>query len=280
MTTDKEFTDRFIEFGLSEKEAQTYLHLLKYGPKTPSPLAKSLKTYREDVHRTLTSLIEKGMVRPSLDSPTIYAAVDLEAALESAVKKRESELREMEIRKLELQELSRQQRFRRSDEVSTFKIVKSVKELLSIAVPVAATCHEEIILVSPFEVIEVALLFGMLEEVKKIIGRGASFRTLTDVPYSGIEGIKAKLAVGEEIRHFGGYRGMYFCALDRKYCLHGINLDLKHMSLSEPIALLYTDDPKYAEYLAASFEMLWQQAIPAQQRIEELLEQGPPQADH
>jgi sugar-specific transcriptional regulator TrmB len=49
-------------FGLSEKEARTYLHLLKYGPKKPSPLAKSLRAYREDIHRTLTALIEKGMV--------------------------------------------------------------------------------------------------------------------------------------------------------------------------------------------------------------------------
>jgi sugar-specific transcriptional regulator TrmB len=64
MSNDDEFTQRLIGFGLSEKEAQVYLHLLKYGPKTPSPLAKSLKTYREDVHRTLASLIEKGMVRP------------------------------------------------------------------------------------------------------------------------------------------------------------------------------------------------------------------------
>ncbi|MGZ4849284.1 MAG: helix-turn-helix domain-containing protein, partial [Halobacteriota archaeon] len=40
-------------FGLNEKEAQCYFYLLKYGPKTPSPLAKSLHTYREDMHRTL-----------------------------------------------------------------------------------------------------------------------------------------------------------------------------------------------------------------------------------
>ncbi|MGD0171154.1 MAG: helix-turn-helix domain-containing protein [Halobacteriota archaeon] len=66
MDSEAAFVTRLIGFGLSEKEAQLYLHLLKYGPKTPSPLAKSLKTYREDVHRTLTSLIEKGMVRPSL----------------------------------------------------------------------------------------------------------------------------------------------------------------------------------------------------------------------
>ncbi|HYB58906.1 MAG TPA: helix-turn-helix domain-containing protein [Candidatus Acidoferrales bacterium] len=88
MTADDEFTARLISFGLSEKEARTYLHLLKYGPKTPSPLAKSLKTYREDVHRTLTALMEKGKVHPSLDTPTIYAAVDLDVALESAVKSR------------------------------------------------------------------------------------------------------------------------------------------------------------------------------------------------
>jgi sugar-specific transcriptional regulator TrmB len=113
------FVTRLTGFGLNEKEAIAYLHLLKYGPKTPSPLAKSLKTYREDVHRTLTGLIEKGMVRPSLDSPTVYAAVDLDTAL----KKQESELREMEERKRELQELSQQQRFRPSDEVSTFKII-------------------------------------------------------------------------------------------------------------------------------------------------------------
>ena len=38
------FITRLTGFGLSEKEAHLYLHLLKYGPKTPSPLAKSMKT--------------------------------------------------------------------------------------------------------------------------------------------------------------------------------------------------------------------------------------------
>ena len=87
MTRDDEFIRCLIQFGLSEKEAQLYLYLLRYGPKTPSPLAKSLKTYREDVHRTLTSLIEKGMVRPSLGAPTIYTAVELDTALEAALKR-------------------------------------------------------------------------------------------------------------------------------------------------------------------------------------------------
>ena len=96
MDDDADLITRLTGFGLSEKEARLYLHLLKHGPKTPSPLAKAQKTYREDVHRTLTSLIKKAMVRPSLDSPTVYAAVDLDTALEAALKKHESELREMD----------------------------------------------------------------------------------------------------------------------------------------------------------------------------------------
>ncbi|MGZ4905065.1 MAG: TrmB family transcriptional regulator, partial [Halobacteriota archaeon] len=125
MSSEDEFITRLMGFGLTEKEAQCYFYLLKFGPKTPSPLAKSLKTYREDVHRTLTTLIDKGMVRPSLDSPTMYTAVELDSALDSALKQHETELREMEMRKRELEELSRQQRFRPSDEVSTFKIIKT-----------------------------------------------------------------------------------------------------------------------------------------------------------
>jgi len=278
MPTDDEFTRRLIEFGLSEKEAQLYLHLLKHGPKTPSPIAKTLKTYREDVHRTLTSLIEKGMVRPSLDSPTTYAAVDLDAALGSAVKKQQSELREMEARRRELQELAKQQRFRPSDEVSTFKILKSIKELVGIADALTTACENEVALVTPEEMMAVASLFGILDEIKKLIERGASFRTLTDVSYSAIALVKEALDIGEEVRHLDGYRGVYFAVLDRKTCLHGINLDIKHLSLTQPIAMLYTDDPTYADYLIETFERLWGQAVPAEERIQELLKQGPPKA--
>ena len=62
MADDSEFLSRLISSGLSEKEVRLYLRLLKYGP-TPPMLAKSLKTYREDVYRTLDRLIDKGMVK-------------------------------------------------------------------------------------------------------------------------------------------------------------------------------------------------------------------------
>ncbi|MGZ4852869.1 MAG: TrmB family transcriptional regulator [Halobacteriota archaeon] len=279
MTTDDEFTHRLTGFGLSEKEAQLYLHLLKYGPKTPSPIAKSMKTYREDVHRTLTSLIEKGMVRPSLDSPTIYAAVELSAALDSAVKKHESELREMETRKRELQELAQQQRFRPSDEVSTFKILKSAKDVLTVSLSALTSAEKEWIAIVPPIATVLSSLF-VIEDDKEFIDRGGRIRFITEITYPYVETTREHLDAGMEVRHFDKYSGLMFFVFDGKIGMSVINVaDLKRASLSEPVSVLWTDDPAYAQYLVSTFEMVWQQSIPAEERIQELLKQGPPQID-
>lgn len=276
MTTDDEFTSRLIGFGLNEKEAQTYLHLLKYGPKTPSPLAKSLKTYREDVHRTLTSLIDKGMVRPSLDSPTTYAAVDLEAALESALKKHESELREMEARKFELQELAKQHRFRASDEVGTFKILKSIKDIVSSAIPIISSIEQEFLWIAPKEGLQLASVFGINDVVRELSERGGKTRGITDITYSSIPFVQEVLDVGEDVRHAAGYRGLYYGVFDSKHCISAINIDVKHVRLNEGATMLYASDPAYGKYLANTFELFWKQSVPAEKRIQELLKQGPP----
>jgi HTH-type transcriptional regulator, sugar sensing transcriptional regulator len=275
MNDDAAFITRLIGFGLSEKEAQLYLHLLKYGPKTPSPLAKSLKTYREDVHRTLTSLIDKGMVHPSLDSPTIYAAVDLDTALESAVQKQQSELREMEERKRELQELSKQQKFWLSDEVSTFKIIKSLKELVAVSMPLIDSMQEEWLVAAPAYMTVVASLFGVNEAALAFIKRGGKVRAIIDISYQVIEPVREMIAIGEEVRHIDQH-GITFVVFDRKTSISAINAEVKRISLSAPVSGLWTDDPAYAQYLTSTFEMLWNQAIDAEERIQQLLKVGPP----
>ncbi|MGD0171151.1 MAG: helix-turn-helix domain-containing protein [Halobacteriota archaeon] len=277
MDNEAVFLSRLTGFGLSEKEAQLYLHLLKYGPKTPSPLAKSLHTYREDVHRTLTSLIEKGMVRPSLDSPTVYAAVDLDTALGSALQKQESELREMETRKRELQELSKQQRFRPSDEVSTFKIIKSIKELIAVMLPVINSLHEDWTMLLPAVAAVIGAQFGVDEAAYEFVKRGGRVRMMINISYPIAKITQGYLDNGIEVRHFG-QEGINFTIFDKRICISAISADVTRISPNESIAALWTDDPTYARYLLSTFETLWKQSIPAAERIEELIKAGPPQA--
>lgn len=278
METDYDFIFRLIGFGLSEKEALLYLHLLKYGPKTPSTLAKSLHTYREDVYRTLNSLIEKGMVKPSLDAPTVYAAVDLDTALESALAKRETELREMEMLKLQLNELPQQQQLRPAAEGVNIKILKSVKEVVTVAKPLIDSLQEELLLAIPAPAATIATRLDIKGAASEFVTSGGKVRILTDISYSNVDTMRELMESGGEMRHFNQHQ-MPFVVFDRKVAMSGINVEFAHFSLSQPIAALWTDDPAYAQYLAATFEILWNQGIDAEDRIQQLLEQGPPQND-
>src|SRR5659263_435413 len=256
MTTDDEFTSCLIGFGLSEKEDQTYLHLIKYGPKTPSPLAKSLHTYLENVHRTLTSLIEKGMVHLSPDSPTVYAAVDIEVALEAVFKKQESELREMEARKQELQELALQQRFQPTDKVTTFKIIKNVKELVAELLPVVTSMKEDWVMVVPETAVVIASQFGINQAAYDFIARGGRVRVLLyDLSYPIIEIVQEMIANGEEVC-YSDKRGIPFTIFDRTACISAVSVSMVRVSLDQEMAALWTDDPIYAQYLMLTFEML------------------------
>jgi sugar-specific transcriptional regulator TrmB len=218
-------------------------------------------------------LIEKSMVHPSLDSPTTYAAVDLDIALESALKNQESELREMKARERELQELAKQQQFRPSDDVSTFK---SIKELVATALPLLDSMKQEWLVGVPGLATVVASLFGINDAAGEFIQRGGKVRTVVDISYPIIDNVRELLQIGEEVRHIDQH-GVMFVVFDRKNSMTAISNPAR-ISLNAPMAALWTDDPTYAEYLAATFEMLWKQSVPAEERIKELQEQGPPQA--
>ncbi len=219
------------------------------------------------------------MVRPSLDSPTVYAAVDLETALDSALKKHESELREMERRKRDLEELAQQQRFRPSDEVSTFKIIKSLKEFLAIALPSISTLKEQWDMLIPESAVLVASQFGINPFTKELIDHGGRVRILiTDLPYALIPLIRELIEMRSEVRCMG-QEGLLFTVFDRRICVSAINVSVKRVTLDKPFTALWTDDPTYAQYLMSTFELLWKQSIPAEERIHELLKHGLPQTD-
>jgi hypothetical protein len=88
--------------------------------------------------------------------------------------------------------------------------------------------------------------------------------------------IRELIEMGSEVRNIG-QEGLIFTVFDKKISISGINWEITHLSLDQPIAALWTNDPSYGQYLTSTFEMLWGQSVPAGERIQQLLEQGPPQ---
>ena len=202
------------------------------------------------------------MVNPSLETPTVYAAVNLDAAFDIALKKSESELREMEQKKQELHETSKQQQFRSSDKFTKFRMFKSVKEGVANMISGLNALEKELLFVLPGPWVVMNSQFGVIETAKKVIGRGVDVRGICDVTYSITEPVQEHLDTSEDVRHFSQYWGIYFRVMDRKYCVSVINADIKRTSLDEPLSAFATDDTTYVNDFVSTFEMLWEQSVP------------------
>jgi len=127
---------------------------------------------------------------------------------------------------------------------------------------------EEWLVAVPGLAMVVASLFGVNDAAREFIQRGGKVRIIVDVSYPFIDHARELLNIGEAVCHIDQH-GVTFVVFDRKSSLTAISIPA-HVSLSSPMAALWTDDPMYSQYLASTFEMLWKQSVPAAERIQEL----------
>ena len=92
------------DFGLTNKEADVYIFLAKQEVLTGGEIAKQTKIARSLVYRILKSLQTKGLVEPTLESPTRFVAVPFEKALDLIIKTRQEEALRIERAKKDLLE--------------------------------------------------------------------------------------------------------------------------------------------------------------------------------
>ena len=115
--------------------------------------------------------------------------------------------------------------------------------------------------------------FGLTEKTEMLIKRGGHVRGISNISLTYIDVVRESVDVGEEVRHYDQYQGIYFIVADKKESVSSINVDAESLSLEDPLVALWTEDPIYAEYLLSTFEIAWYQSIPAEQRMQELFEE-------
>jgi hypothetical protein len=89
-----------------------------------------------------------------------------------------------------------------------------------------------------------------------------------------VERVRKRLDFGEDLRHSDRFHEVFLCIGDKQQSISAINLGVQEYTLDTPVTAFWSDSPAYAEYLLTSFENVWSEAVPAEVRIKELLEQG------
>lgn len=90
------------DIGLTEKETEVYIFLTRHGALKGLDIAKRIKKHKAQVYNILKNLQAKGLVEPSLEFPTRYAAVPFEKVIDLSVKAKRDEAAFIENAKKEI----------------------------------------------------------------------------------------------------------------------------------------------------------------------------------
>jgi len=89
-------------FGVTKKETEVYLFLVKRGPQKTSQINKVLKKNKGQLYRILKNLKNKGLIETTLEYPTRYVATPLENVIDSFIQSKKEEFVRIEETKEDL----------------------------------------------------------------------------------------------------------------------------------------------------------------------------------
>jgi hypothetical protein len=107
------------------------------------------------------------------------------------------------------------------------------------------------------------------------IQKGGYIRGVSDISNPYIDAVREHLDIGQSMCHSEKYQGVFIVVGGKRKSISSISVDGESLSIDTPVVALWSDNPTYAEYLMSTFEIAWEQAVPAAQRIEEMLNEGP-----
>ena len=154
-------------------------------------------------------------------------------------------------------------------------IITSVSDALAICSNIIESANSEVVYISPPSLLVLGSQFSIDEKTKMLVQREGHVRGITDFSYPYIEEVRKGLDIGVDVRHISHYQGIFLLMGDIKESISSMSINAESLSIDTPLIALWSDDPIYSEYLMSTFETAWEQSIPAAQRIEELLKEGP-----
>ena len=153
-------------------------------------------------------------------------------------------------------------------------IINNVKDVLAAALGILDSAQKEVVWVIPASINTLSLTYGGVDKIKAFIQKGGLSRGVVQISPANITEIQMFLDAGEDIRHSDEGHELYMFVGDKQQSISSLNIGVKEFTLDTPVTAFWSQDPNYAEYLFTSFENAWSEAVPAEERIKELLAQG------
>jgi sugar-specific transcriptional regulator TrmB len=211
------------------------------------------------------------MIVKGVENKAPYAPVELDQALDGTLRARQNELRRLERAKQELIEETNAILNRGPSSAPAFKMLNTVGEVVTALSQLINSAETSIIFAAQQRFSPLSM-GGFSDHLKCAIGRDVRVRGVLDISPRNLSAAREFLGCSVELRHADQYRGMTMVVADGKRSVSLIYADLKTaFSLDENIAALWSESVAQAEFLTSAFDMAWEQASVAEERVDQLL---------
>jgi sugar-specific transcriptional regulator TrmB len=94
--------EALIGLGLSQTDAEVYVHLATKGPETARNIIDSLPINKRQIYRSLKSLKSKGIAMVNSEFPSEFSALPFERVVDLLLKVKKKQAKSLEASKAEL----------------------------------------------------------------------------------------------------------------------------------------------------------------------------------
>ncbi len=258
--------------GLSERTARMYVMLMHSGAKTATELAYALHTNRMAIYRGAEDLLQEGLISVSMSTPARYAATPIDAVIDMLVNERAREMDTLQL--IRGGRVDRAEGITVDDRALTFQMVKDTERATAIAKQLISHAGERVTFAIGAEEVLLAYRAGLIGVCENPV-RTLTARGVTDIVPSNHVVITQMLKEmpSIELRHVARYRGLQYLTVDGEKSLVGLATDPRTAERTKPKgAFLYVMSPTFAQSLDATFAYLWNNAIEATIRLDQLAE--------
>jgi hypothetical protein len=157
-------------------------------------------------------------------------------------------------------------------------IIKNVKDALAAGSNIIESAENEVVWLLPANYLAYSFQLGIPKKSKMLIEKGGRVRGITKI--SGvwidpvrrvrIDPVRKLLDSGEELRHIGQFPGVFMLVGDNKESISSMDINAENLTPDDPTVAFWTDNKAQAEFLIATFETVWNEAVDAKKRLREL----------
>jgi len=149
-------------------------------------------------------------------------------------------------------------------------IIESVKDALAAGSNILESAEKEVVWILEPAILALSFQFDIPNKSKMLMEKGGRVRGITKISGSSLDLARRLLDNGEEVRHIDQYQGAFMVVGDQRESISSINVNMENVSLDDPLVAFWTDDQAYADFLIATFEAAWDDAVDAEKRLREL----------